>query len=98
VKYAQCVKIWPFDILVLFLIPCVQFSEALCSVSDGHCIESGNFQFLMKKKGDMLLLCPSLIIRKGRSSCVTSRISVKGSRVIWGHVSLLFNYIKKDCQ
>jgi hypothetical protein len=25
VKYAQCVKIWPLDILVLFLKPCVQF-------------------------------------------------------------------------
>jgi hypothetical protein len=25
VKYAQYVTIWPFDVLVLFLMPCVQF-------------------------------------------------------------------------
>jgi hypothetical protein len=25
VKYAQCVKIWPFDVLLLFMMPCVQF-------------------------------------------------------------------------
>jgi hypothetical protein len=25
VKYAQCVKIWPLDIKLLFLKPCVQF-------------------------------------------------------------------------
>jgi hypothetical protein len=44
VKYAQCVKIWPFDVLVLFqkciqfLKPCVQFlmdtilNQAMCLV------------------------------------------------------------------
>jgi hypothetical protein len=41
-------------------------------------------QFLVKKKGDMLLLQASLILKKGRHACT-------------GRVSLLLNY-KKDCQ
>jgi hypothetical protein len=35
VKYAQCVKIWLFDILCAV-------SEALCSVSDEHYTKFGN--------------------------------------------------------
>jgi hypothetical protein len=28
VKYAQYVTIWPFDVLVPFLMPCVQFLKS----------------------------------------------------------------------
>jgi hypothetical protein len=54
VRYAQCVKIWPFDVLVLFLMcvqflkPCVQvridtiLNLPMCSVSDGHYTKSAN--------------------------------------------------------
>jgi hypothetical protein len=46
VKYVQCVKLWPFDVLVLFLMPfvqilkpCIQFlmdttESDNCSISD----------------------------------------------------------------
>jgi hypothetical protein len=33
VKYAQCMTIWPFDVVVLFSEECAVF-EVLCSVSD----------------------------------------------------------------
>jgi hypothetical protein len=49
VKYAQCVKIWSFDFLVLFL-KCV-LSEVLCSVSYGHYTESDNCSIFDKEKG-----------------------------------------------
>jgi hypothetical protein len=41
VKYAQCVKTWPFDVLVMFL-KCVQFLKPCCSISDGHYTKSDN--------------------------------------------------------
>jgi hypothetical protein len=44
VKYAQCVKIWSFDVLVLFL-KCVQFlRDTILNLAIVH--------FLGKKKGD----------------------------------------------
>jgi hypothetical protein len=44
VKYAQCVKIWSFDVLVLFL-KCVRFLRDTI-------LNLAIVQFLMKKKGD----------------------------------------------
>jgi hypothetical protein len=46
VKYAQCVKIRPFDVLVLFLKPCVQFLM-------NSILNLAIVQFLMKNKGDV---------------------------------------------
>jgi hypothetical protein len=48
VKYAQCVIIWPFDILVLFLKCAV--SEALCLVFNGHYTGSANCLVSDKEK------------------------------------------------
>jgi hypothetical protein len=50
VKYAQCVKTWPFDVLVLFLM-CVLFSEVLRLVSDGHYTKLGNSSVSDEEKG-----------------------------------------------
>jgi hypothetical protein len=44
VKYAQCVKTWPFDILVLFLKPSDQFLM-------NTILNLAIVQFLMKNKG-----------------------------------------------
>jgi hypothetical protein len=44
VKYAQCVKIWLF-------LKCVQFPKVLCSVSDGHYTEFGNYSIYDEEKG-----------------------------------------------
>jgi hypothetical protein len=51
VKYAQCVKIWPFDVLVLFL-KCVQFLKSCVQFLMDTILNLAIVQFLMKKKGD----------------------------------------------
>jgi hypothetical protein len=52
VNYAQCVKIWPFDILVLFL-KCVQFLKSCVQFLMDIILNLAIVQFLMKKKGGM---------------------------------------------
>jgi hypothetical protein len=47
VKYAQCVKIWPLNVLVLFLKPCVQFLM-------NTILNLAIVQFMMKKKGKLV--------------------------------------------
>jgi hypothetical protein len=51
VKYVQCVKIWPFDILVLYL-KCVQFLKSCVLFLMDTILNLAIVQFLMKKKGD----------------------------------------------
>jgi hypothetical protein len=51
VKYAQCVKIWPFDILILFL-KCVLFLKSCVHFLMDIILNLAILQFLMKKKGD----------------------------------------------
>jgi hypothetical protein len=50
-KYAQCVKIYPFDVLVLFL-KCVQFLKYCVQFLRDTILNLTIVQFLMKKKGD----------------------------------------------
>jgi hypothetical protein len=49
VKYAQCVKIWQFDVLVLFR-KCVKFLK-YCVQFDGHYTESSNSLVSDEEKG-----------------------------------------------
>jgi hypothetical protein len=51
VKYAQRVKIWSFDILVLFL-KCVQFLKFYVQFLMNTILNLIIVQFLMMKKGD----------------------------------------------
>jgi hypothetical protein len=51
VKYAQCVKIWSFDILVL-LLKCVQFLKFCVQFLMDTILNLAIVQFLMMKKGD----------------------------------------------
>jgi hypothetical protein len=75
VKYAQCVRIWSFDILVLFL-KCVQFLKSCVQFLMDIVLNLVIVQFLMKKKGDTRY--------RG-----VPPISIKGIRALWGHVSYL---------
>jgi hypothetical protein len=49
VKYDPCVKIWPFDVLVLFL-KCVQFFKSCVQFLGDMILNLGIIQFLMKKR------------------------------------------------
>jgi hypothetical protein len=51
VKYARCVKIWSFDVLVLFL-KCMQFLKSCVQFLMDTILNLAVVQFLMKKKGD----------------------------------------------
>jgi hypothetical protein len=51
VKYVQCVKLWTFDVLVLFL-KCVQFLNPCVQFLMDTLLNPVIVQFLMKKKGD----------------------------------------------
>jgi hypothetical protein len=63
VKYAQCVKTWPFDVLVLFL-KCVQFAMS-CVQFDGHYTESSNSSVSDEEKGRRAHeMCVSYLIRR----------------------------------
>jgi hypothetical protein len=75
VKYAQCVKIWLFDILVLFL-KCVQFLKSCAQFLMNTILNLTIVRFLMKKKGDV----------QYRGTCP---ISIKERRTFWGRVSYL---------
>jgi hypothetical protein len=76
VKYAQCVKIWTFDVLVLFMMPCVQFLKPCVQFLKDTILNLEIVQFLMKKKGDA---------RFGGAS----PISIKARRSLWGNISYL---------
>jgi hypothetical protein len=82
-KYAQCVKIYPFDVLVLFL-KCVQFLKYCVQFLRDTILNLIIVQFLMKKKGDAHY--------EGAS---VSPMSIKGRHVLWVHISLLPNSTKK---
>jgi hypothetical protein len=60
VKYAQCVKIWSFDVLVLFL-KCVQFMKSCVRFLMDTILNLAIVHFLMKKNGDMPMQCASRI-------------------------------------
>jgi hypothetical protein len=81
VKYARCVKICPFDVLVLFLMPSMQFLKPYVQFLMDTILNLIIIQFLMKKKGDVCYdgACP---------------ISIKGRRVLWERVSQLPNCTK----
>jgi hypothetical protein len=49
VKYAECVIIWPFNVLVLFLKPCVQFLKPCVQFLMNTILNLAIIQFLMKK-------------------------------------------------
>jgi hypothetical protein len=92
VKYVQCVKIWSFDILVLFLMPSVQFLKPCVQFLMDTILNLTIVQFLMKKKGDMRYCGASPISIKGRR---VPPISIKGRCTLWECVSLLPNSTKK---
>jgi hypothetical protein len=95
VKYAQCVKIWPFDVLILFL-KCVQFLKPCVQFLMDTILNPAIVKFLMKKKGNVHYGACLLCQEKGDACCGgTSRISGKGRHTLWGHVSLLPNSTKK---
>jgi hypothetical protein len=52
VKYSQCFKIWPFDVLVLFL-KCVQFLKYCVQFLMDTILNLTIVQFLMKIKRDV---------------------------------------------
>jgi hypothetical protein len=52
VKYTKYVKIWSFDVLVLFLKPCVQFLKPCIQFLMNTILNLVIVQFLMKEKGD----------------------------------------------
>jgi hypothetical protein len=82
VKYAQCVKIWPFQVFVLFL-KCVQFLKPCVQFLMDTILNPTIVQFLMKKKRDTRYGGTSLCQEKG-DTCFggVSRISGKGRRVL----------------
>jgi hypothetical protein len=51
VRYAQCVKIWQFDVFVLFL-KCVQFLKSCVQFLRDTILNLATIQFLRKIKGD----------------------------------------------
>jgi hypothetical protein len=53
VKYAQCMTIWPFDVVVLFL-KSVQFLKSCVQFLMDTILNLAIVQFLMKIKRDML--------------------------------------------
>jgi hypothetical protein len=65
VKYAQCVKIWIFDVLVLFL-KCMQFLKPCVHFLVDTILNLTIVQFFMKKKGDTRYEGVSRISRKRR--------------------------------
>jgi hypothetical protein len=75
VKYAQCVKIWPLDVLVLFL-KCVQFLKS--------CV-----QFLMDTIPNLAIAQFQMKINGDAPTKRASPISIKGRRALWGRVSYL---------
>jgi hypothetical protein len=96
-KCAQCVKIWLF-------MKCVQFTEVLCSVSNGHYIEFGNYSISDEEKGRCALgtRVSHLIkwrrvrfarishMEKGRHALTRHVLHMgKGRHTITMHVSLL---------
>jgi hypothetical protein len=87
VKYAQGVKIWSFDVLVLFL-KCVQFLKPCVQFLMDTILNLVIVQFLMKKKGDTLLLRASLILRHmdllPLQTCSMQRAhNARGRRFMW---------------
>jgi hypothetical protein len=78
VKYAQCVKIWSFDVLVLFL-KCVLFLKSCVQFLMDIVLNLTIVQFLMKKKGDAHFLRVSLIGGKGRRA-LAMRVSHRSQR------------------
>jgi hypothetical protein len=52
VKYAQCMTIWPFDVVVLFL-KSVQFLKSCVQFLMDTILNLAIVQFLMKIKRDM---------------------------------------------
>jgi hypothetical protein len=76
VKYVQCVKIWLFDVLVLFLMPCVQFLKLCVQFLIDTILNLAIVQFLMKKKGDVRYVG-------------VSPISIKVRCSLWGRISYL---------
>jgi hypothetical protein len=67
------VKIWPFDVLVLFL-KCVQFLKPCVQFLMDTILNLEIVQFLVKKKEDTLLLRSSAISGKGRCA-IWARVS-----------------------
>jgi hypothetical protein len=72
VKYAQCVKLWSFDILVLFL-KCV-VSEVLCSVSNGKYIEYGKCSTSNEEKGRRAHITHVPHLRKREMHAIGARL------------------------
>jgi hypothetical protein len=68
VKYAQCVKIWPFDVLILFL-KCVQFLKPCVQFLMDTILNPAIVKFLMKKKGDVHYGACLLCQEKGDACC-----------------------------
>jgi hypothetical protein len=83
VKYAQCVKIWPSDVLVLFL-KCVLFLKYCVQFLIDTVQNLSIVRLLMKKMGDALFLRTSLIGGKGRRATAmrVSHRSQKETRYI----------------
>jgi hypothetical protein len=66
VKYAQYMKIWPFDSLCFVSQTLCSISEDLCSISDGHYWIWHLFCLWWKQKGDTCYNDESCIWSKGR--------------------------------
>jgi hypothetical protein len=82
-KCAQCVKIWLF-------MKCVQFTEVLCSVSNGHYIEFGNYSISDEEKGRRALGTRISHMEKERHALTRHVLHMgKGRHTITMHVSLL---------
>jgi hypothetical protein len=64
VKYAQCVKIWSFGVLVLFL-KCVQFLKSCVQFLMDTILNLAIILFLMNKKGDAPMKHASRILGEG---------------------------------
>jgi hypothetical protein len=88
VKYVQCVKIWPFDVLVLFL-KCVQFLKRCVLFLMDSILNLSIVHFLMKKKGDTLQIRASRTLRKGRHarSMRVSHLRKRETRAMGAHLA-----------
>jgi hypothetical protein len=104
VKYAQCLKIWPFDVLVLFL-KCVQFLKSCVQFLIDIIPNLAIVQFLMKKKGDMPTKTRVSYVRRRETRPWNTRLlsEEKGdeptkcaSRILGTCVSFLLNMHKKE--
>jgi hypothetical protein len=99
VKYAQSVKIWPSDVLILFSDALCAVSESLCSNSDRHYTESGNYLAPDEEKGRHALWGRVSNLNEIETLVMGAHLQSQKKRdTHYGSVSPFYLTPKNDCQ